>query len=145
MRRRLARTDFAGQNRRGMYPTLKYVHVGFAILTISGFLLRGFWMLTRDGKLDRLIVRVLPHLVDTAFLITGIWLVLLLRLKLTNQAWLIAKLAALGLYVVLGAIALRRGPTMRIRALAFVAACACFAYIVGVALNKTPLSWLADL
>lgn len=126
-----------------MYSTLKTIHVGFAILTISGFMLRGFWMLTRDSKLDHVIVRVLPHVVDTAFLITGIWLVMLLRLKFMNQGWLLAKLAALVLYIVLGVIALRRGPTMKIRAAAFIAACACFAYIVGAALNKTPLSWLA--
>jgi uncharacterized membrane protein SirB2 len=59
--------------------------------------------------------------------------------------WLLAKFAGLVVYVVLGAIALRRGATMPIRQVAFVGALSAFAYIVGAAVSKSPASWIAFL
>jgi hypothetical protein len=70
-------------------------------------------------------------------------LVVTLHLVLREQAWLIAKLVALILYIVFGVIALRRGRTMQIRATAFVAALLAYLYIAGVALSKSPTSWMA--
>ncbi len=126
-----------------MYLTLKYAHISFATLSIAGFVLRGFWMFRQSTNLGRAVVRIAPHVVDTAFLLTGIWLVVLLQLNMKEQSWLVAKFVALILYVVLGAIALRRGRTIQIRTAAFAAALASYLYIVGVALNKSPASWLA--
>ena len=126
-----------------MYSTLKIIHVSFAILSIVGFVLRGVWMFSHSAILDRRMIRVAPHVVDTAFLISGIWLVVILHLTVREQAWLIAKFVALILYIVFGAIALRRGRTMQIRGAIFVAALLTYLYIVGVALYKSPASWIA--
>lgn len=126
-----------------MYLSLKIIHVSFAILSIAGFVLRGFWMFSQSAILDRLFIRVAPHVIDTAFLISGIWLVVVLQLQVMQQSWLIAKFAALILYVVFGAIALRRGRTMQVRGTAFVAALLTYFYIAGVAMNKSPASWMA--
>lgn len=126
-----------------MYSILKTIHISFAILSIAGFTLRGFWMFRRSANLDRVAVRIAPHVVDTVFLIAGIWLVVLLQLNVTEQSWLIAKVVALILYIVFGVIASRRGRTMQIRTAAFTAALMTYIYIVGVALNKSPASWLA--
>lgn len=126
-----------------MYLTLKYAHISFATLSIAGFVLRGFWMFRQSTNLGRAVVRIAPHVVDTAFLLTGIWLVVLLQLNMKEQSWLIAKLVALILYIVFGAIALRRGRMMQIRTVAFVAALTTYLYIVGVALTKSSASWLA--
>ena len=127
-----------------MYQVLKFVHISLAILSIAGFALRGVWMFRESSKLDRKIVRVVPHVVDTAFLISGIWLVVELQLNVMQQGWLIAKFVGLILYIVFGAIALRRGRTIRIRTAAFVAALTAYLYIVGVALHKSPASWLTS-
>lgn len=59
------------------------------------------------------------------------------------SAWVSAKVVGLLLYIVLGAVALRRGRTMRQRSVAFVLACVCFAWIVSVALTRNPLGFLA--
>ena len=93
--------------------------------------------------LDRRIVKILPHVIDTAFLISGIALVLLLQLRVTQSPWLLAKLLALVAYIVFGTIALKRGRTLRIRLTALLLAVLTFAYIVGAAINKSPASWLA--
>ena len=126
-----------------MYLTLKMIHVSFAILSIAGFVLRGAWMFSHSSNLRRRVVRVGPHIIDTAFLISGIWLVFLLHLTVREQAWLIAKIVALIVYIVFGAIALRWGKTVQIRGTAFIVALLTYLYIVGVALQKSPASWIA--
>ena len=126
-----------------MYATLKLIHVALAALTIGGFLLRGFWMLTDSAWLQRRLVRVVPHVLDTVFLLSGVGLILVMRLQVLQNNWLLVKFAALILYIVLGTIALKRGPTKKIRTLALAAAIVTFVYVIGVALSKSSQSWLA--
>jgi len=128
-----------------MYETLKLVHVGTVILTISGFILRSYWMFTGSSKLQLKAVRILPHIVDTVFLLSGIALIVTLNLPVLSQNWLLMKFVALVAYIVLGAIALGRGKTMQSRTTAFVLALATFAYIAGVALSKSTASWFVIL
>ena len=45
----------------------------------------------------------------------------------------------------LGMVALRLGKGATVQFVAFAAAVASFAYIVGAAINKSPLSWLAQI
>lgn len=125
-----------------MYATLKLIHVGTAILTISGFMLRGYWMISGSPMLKLKFVKVLPHIVDTVFLLSGIGLIVVLKLPVLSQNWLLMKFAALVAYIVLGAIALGRGKTKRARVVAFVFSLAVFAYIAGVALSKSTASWI---
>ena len=127
-----------------MYATLKLVHVSTALLSIAGFSLRGiFWMLRKSPMLRNKAVRVVPHVLDTVFLFSGVALVRVLALPVATQPWLMAKLLALLVYIWLGFVALRFGRTPAKRAIAFVAALATFAYIAGVALSKSMLSWVA--
>ena len=126
-----------------MYLILKYVHVITAVATISGFLLRGYWMLTESQNLQHPVVKIAPHIVDTLFLVAGIGMVWLLHLNPLVQPWLLAKFAGLIAYILLGTVAIKRGPTKQVRTVALVGAVAVFAYIAGVALAKSPLSWLA--
>ena len=128
-----------------MYMLLKYTHAVLAIVTISGFLLRGVWMIRDSALLSHRITRIAPHVLDTLFLLTGIVMVQILALPVMQSPWLLAKFAGLVAYIVLGAIALRRGPTREIRMVAFVGAVSMFAYVLGVALSRSPASWLAYL
>ncbi len=124
------------------YLLLRHLHTSMAVLTISGFMLRGYWMLTGSDKLQQRLTRVLPHIVDTIFLASGIAMLVVASLNPLSQSWLVAKFAGLLLYILLGTVALRRGSTPQIRSLAFVAALSMYAYVIGVALSKSPASWL---
>lgn len=128
-----------------MYLLLKFAHLAFAITAISGFAVRGYWMLTESALLAARATRIAPHVVDALFLLTGIAMVYQLSLPVLQTPWLLAKFAGLVAYIVLGAIAVRRGPTLQVRLLAFVGAISAFAYIAGCALSKSPFSWLAFL
>ncbi|MCP5093792.1 MAG: SirB2 family protein [Gammaproteobacteria bacterium] len=127
------------------YILIKHLHLVFAGLTITGFVVRGYWMMTGSDKLQRPVTRILPHIADTVFLLSGIAMLVLLSLNPLSQSWLLAKLTGLVLYILFGTIAIRRGPSREIRIVAFVAALSVFAYVVGVALAKSPASWLAHL
>ena len=116
-----------------------------ALATLLGFMLRGYWMMSQSDNLELRITRIAPHVIDTIFLLSGIAMVWQLQLNAFSQPWLVAKFAGLIIYVVLGTVAIKRGPTMQIRIIAFVSALAVFAYIVGVAMFKSPASWLALL
>lgn len=124
------------------YLLIKTLHIGTAILTISGFALRGYWMITQSEKLQHKVTRIAPHVVDTVFLLSGITLVFMLNLNPLSQPWLLAKFAGLILYIVLGTFAIKRGATLKIRVIAFIGALTVFAYIAGVAITKSAASWL---
>ncbi len=124
------------------YLILKAIHVIAAMTTISGFLLRGYWMLAGSEKLQHRATRIFPHVVDSVFLLSGIAMVWMLHLNPFTQPWLIAKFTGLIAYILLGTIAIKRGRTLQVRMIALVGAVSVFAYIAGVALTKSPFSWL---
>ena len=126
-----------------MYLLLKYAHLAFAITAISGFAVRGYWMLTESALLAARAARIAPHVIDALFLLTGIAMVYLLSLPVLQTPWLLAKFAGLLGYIGFGMIAFRFGKSSEIRMIAFVAAVASFAFVVGAALMKSPLSWFA--
>jgi uncharacterized membrane protein SirB2 len=128
-----------------MYLILKFVHMTCAMLTISGFLLRGYWMMTNSGWLQHRLTKIAPHIIDTLFLLTGIAIIIELNIQVLQNHWLLAKFAGLIVYIVLGVFALRLGRTPQIKAIAFVAAVSVYAYVVGVALTKSVASWLTYL
>jgi uncharacterized membrane protein SirB2 len=118
-----------------MYWLLK-LHIATVLLSLAGFVARGVWMLRGSSLLRARWVRVTPHIIDTLLLASGIGLVFTLHLYPTQQPWLVAKLVALLVYIVLGTIALKRGRTRGVRAGAWVAALAVFFYILAVAFTK---------
>ena len=118
---------------------LKAVHVGSALISISGFVLRGVWML-QDSPLRRArATRILPHVVDTVLLLSAVALMLRIAQYPFVHAWLSAKLLALLAYIVLGSVALKYGKSRRVRALSYGAALGVFLYIVGVAVTRSPV------
>lgn len=121
------------------YIALKHLHLTFVALSGLLFLVRGIWMLRDSPRLQQRWARIVPHIVDTLLLASAIGLAVWSHQYPGQMPWLTAKVVALVAYIVLGAIALRRGRTRRTRILAFVGAVASFAYIVAVAVTKNPL------
>jgi uncharacterized membrane protein SirB2 len=124
-----------------MYAALKWVHLACAFASGAGFLARGTLMLFDSPLLQARWVRIAPHVVDSVLLAAAIAMAMLARLSPIAHPWLAAKIAGLLAYIVLGAIALRRGRTKRIRTAALLAALVVFGYIAGTALQRDPL-WL---
>ncbi len=130
------------------FALLKALHISFALLSVCGFTLRGYWAL-RDNPLRRhKAARVLPHIVDTALLATALAMLWIWRLSPLELPWVMAKIVALLLYIALGMVALRFASTGRTRALAYGGALCVAAYIISVALSHSvwgPFSSLVRL
>ena len=121
------------------HATLKLLHQLCALLSVTGFTLRGGLMLAGSGLLYRRWMRTWPHVIDTLLLATGVWMTVNLQLNPVNSPWLAAKLLALVAYIGLGFVALRLGATKALRSVALLAALACFGYIAMVATTRSVL------
>lgn len=126
-----------------MYTTLKTIHLTCAALSVSGYLLRGLWMLRGSTLLNHRLTRIVPHAVDAIFLGSGIWLAVLLKYSPHQHAWFAAKLLGILGYILFGMVALRRGRTKTIRVTTWIASLVCFAFVVGAARTKSAASWLS--
>ena len=126
---------------RSEISSMKNLHMAFAILSITGFVLRGYWMMRSSVLNEHRLTKIAPHVIDTLFLLTGIAMVVNLQLAVLQNDWLLAKFAGLLVYIVLGAIAMRRGRKLKIRLVAFAGALLAFTYILNPAITKSPVPW----
>ena len=124
------------------YSLLKHLHLTTIALSLALFLLRGAWMMAASPMLRARWVRIVPHIIDTLLLASGIGLAVLIQQYPLVHGWLTAKLFALILYIVLGTVALKRGKTRAQRIVAWVAALLVFGYIVAVALAHDPFPFI---
>jgi len=123
----------------------KTIHVSCVVLSFSGFLLRGLWMMLDSTMLTKKWVKVVPHIVDTTLLLSAFFLVYLLDLSVLNHDWLLAKIIALIAYVLIGTVALKRGKTKKIKITALFLAMIVFLYIVSVAVTKSVIGFMSVL
>lgn len=121
------------------YEVAKLLHVTCVALSATGFVARGLLMLSGSPLLDARAVRVLPHIVDTGLLGAAVAMLVIAQLDPRDAPWIMAKIGGLLAYIVLGAIALRRGRTRTVRVIALAGALAALAYIVTVAFTRSPL------
>jgi uncharacterized membrane protein SirB2 len=122
------------------YLILKHLHVTCVVLSGLGFALRGWWMLNDSPRLKAPLTRVVPHVVDTLLLGSALVMAWLSGQYPFAQDWLTAKFLGLLIYILCGTMALKRGKTKDRRSFFLVLAIAAYAYIVGVALTRSP--WL---
>ncbi len=126
-----------------MFIALKTIHVASVILSITGYVIRGVWMIRESPWLQNIWVRVLPHIIDTTLLVSAILLAWQIRRYPFVDGWLTAKVLALVAYIVIGAIGLKYGRTKKIRVTAWLVAIAIFLYVVLIALTRQVLPFVA--
>ncbi|WP_237055228.1 SirB2 family protein [Microbulbifer sediminum] len=122
-----------------IYTALKTLHVSLAVLSFSGFLLRTGGQFAGQAWASGKAARTLPHIFDTALLISALFLLYVHQWLPLEQPWLKAKMGGLLLYIFFGAATLRVARDNGQRLLAAVCACTAFAYMVSVAISKSPL------
>jgi uncharacterized membrane protein SirB2 len=123
-----------------VYLALKHVHLIFVALSLLTFLVRGIWLFINSKLLGNTWARVLPHVVNTILLASGIVLAVHLSMSPGSQPWLMAKIIGLIAYVGLSVAASKvSNPTTS--KLLWVSALVAFVYIVSVAFSKNPLGF----
>ena len=127
------------------YLPLKHLHMSLVGLSVAGFILRGLAALAGARWVRARAVRVVPHVVDTLLLATGLWLVFTLGTGMAAAPWFSAKMIGLLAYVLLGVVALRPGTGRSLRVVAWVAALAVVGWMWSVARTKNPAGFLGAL
>ena len=125
-----------------MFLTLKHIHMAFVALSLLTFLVRGLWLFTSSGMLGKPWVKVVPHVVNTVLLASGIALAVYLSMSPGDQPWLMAKIIGLIVYIGLG-VAAFRVPNSVISKLLWMGALIAFAFIVSIAVTKSPLGFFS--
>ncbi|CAK0743781.1 Invasion gene expression up-regulator SirB [Gammaproteobacteria bacterium] len=120
------------------YNFFKYLHILTINITFGFFMVRGYWMIVNSPLLNQGWVRVVPHINDAVLLAAALTLTYLQEWRLFTRDWLIAKLVAVVIYIVLGSIALRHGRPKLVRLIAWLLALLVFCYIILVAVSKDP-------
>ena len=121
-----------------LYLPARQVHITAVMLSVALFAVRGAAVLARQGWPMTRPVRLASVVIDTVLLTAGVTLWTMLGLNPARDLWLGAKLALLLVYISLGSLALKRAPTWRGKALAYVAALLCVGWMLSIALTRHP-------
>lgn len=119
---------------------LKIIHVVLAFSALLGFSARVLLVMRHSALLQCAWLKIVPHVIDTLLLISGLMLVVQGRWLNGEYAWLLAKMIALSGYIGFGIWVMRSHGKARL--LAFAGALSCFVYILAVAASKKPLLFL---
>jgi len=121
------------------YLMVKDIHITTAILSLFGFCIRAWWMFSSNNLLNSKIVKIAPHINDTALLSAAIYLSVMSEMYPFVEGWLGAKVLLLIGYIVAGTMALKKGKTRETRIVAFWVALACVGTIFYLALFRPVL------
>jgi uncharacterized membrane protein SirB2 len=127
------------------YFALRHAHVGFVILSIALFVLRGGLMLVESPHVQSAWLRYPSYAIDTLLLTAALMLTSVVHQYPFGNGWLTMKVALLVAYVMLGSVALKRGRARRVRIAAFAAALLTVGFLVSVARAHHPLGIFAGL
>ncbi len=92
---------------------LKHIHITLVVISIGSFVLRYFGKRLGAGFATWRSVKVVPHIVDTLLLASGIALAWLYGLSPLEAPWLLTKLILIVVYILLGIAAMRAAPSPR--------------------------------
>jgi len=127
-----------------MYAILKHSHLLIISLAFIAFFLRGILMMCNSAAANHKVFKVLPHILYTLLLVTGVGLAVILHVSPLQQPWLLAKIIALIVYVLLAVLTFKH-PSPTMRKILWLLALSVFAYMVSVALSKNALGFFATL
>lgn len=124
-----------------MYIALKHLHLTFVALALLIFFVRGVLLFIHSPLLNKKLLKIAPHIINTIMLVSGILLAVSLGMKPGEHPWLMAKLIGLVIFIILGVGAFKVRNVL-LQKILWVDALVVFAYIVSVAITKSPMGFL---
>ncbi|MBV7300094.1 SirB2 family protein [Enterovibrio paralichthyis] len=123
-----------------MYVALKHTHLLFIALSVSLFIIRFVWSMMGSKMMEKKWVKVVPHIIDTVLLTSGVALVFITGfIPFTPAAlWMTEKLTCVLAYIALGYVALHYSRGMAFRLFAFFGALGWVYAAADLAITKTP-------
>ena len=122
-----------------MYQFTKHLHLTAVVLTIALFILRFIWLTRSSGMLQKKWVKIVPHVVDTVLLASAIALCFILAYNPLEQTWLLHKIVAVIIYILVGYWTLKKAQSLPQKWLGFAIAMACIAVAGKLVVSKQAL------
>lgn len=125
-----------------MFMAFKHLHMTVAVLSVLFLIVRFAYGMRSAGHLNKVWLRVLPHLVDALLVISIVGMLATLGVSPFSVPWLTEKLAAFVLYIVLSVLtvlALRGRVNRSLSIPAFILAIASWLWLIHVATSKVAL------
>lgn len=119
-----------------MYAAVKHIHLTVMALSVLFFLYRYVLLVLASPKLHKKWVKVLPHIVDTLWLLSAIALCVLLQQYPFAEAWVTEKLLALVMYVFFVTFTLKIAKNNLMRAVGVLGALSWISFAGFVAVSK---------
>lgn len=121
------------------YLALKHLHMLTVALLAVLFLFRGVLLVNQSTLLQARPLRILPHVVSTVLLLSGIAMVVEFG---SLPAWVVTKLILLVLFILCGVMAFQRADKRSARIGWFVLGLLTYGLIASVAVTRQPLGLL---
>lgn len=121
-----------------IYLPLKHTHLLLVALSLGLFIIRGTALQMNAGWLNKKIVKIAPHVIDSFLLLTGAMLTLAVSQYPITDHWLSVKMLLLVGYIVMGIKMMRSSQAMLQRSY-FAGAIACVLLLITVATTHHPL------
>ncbi len=121
-----------------MYVVFKHLHVLFVFISIILFLFRFVLRLLDSPALQKKWLKIVPHVNDTLLLASAIGIMVTLGMYPIEVPWLTDKVIGVIGYIIFGIFAMK-GQSAVTRWVGFVGACGWIAFLLHVAMSKTPL------
>ncbi|USH01777.1 SirB2 family protein [Grimontia kaedaensis] len=123
-----------------MYVALKHTHLMFIALSVILFIIRFAWRMMDSKMLEKKWVKVVPHVIDTILLGTGVALIFVTGFyPFTPQGmWMTEKLTCVLAYIALAFVAMKYSQGTMFRLFAFFGALGWVFAAANLAITKTP-------
>lgn len=125
-----------------MYAAFKHSHLLLVLISFLFFLVRSTWAFQGSSLLQKKIVKILPHIIDTFLLLSAIGLMVQLGQYPFVTGWVTGKLFGLIAYIIFGTFVIKRAKNQQQRGIFFALAVASFIYIYFTARTHNALFFL---
>ncbi|MBR9729470.1 SirB2 family protein [Shewanella intestini] len=105
-----------------LYPTIKQSHLLFIGLSVLLFMVRFALHLKQSPLLDKKLMKIAPHVIDTFLLLSGVTLCFMIKQYPGVDPWMTEKIICVISYILLGIMALKSNRNKLFKFFAFIGA-----------------------
>ncbi|MBO2663522.1 SirB2 family protein [Shewanella algae] len=105
-----------------LYPAVKHLHMTLIAVSVLLFIVRFVLKLRQSAIMDKKLLKVGPHVIDTFLLLSGLTLCFMIKQYPFVDPWMTEKIGAVVAYILLGVMALKSNRNLIFRIFAFLGA-----------------------
>lgn len=120
------------------FIALKHMHVTLVAISVVLFMLRFFWVTIGAGIARQKWVKIVPHIIDTALLLSIVGMLIHWQMWPWETPWLINKVIGLVGYILFGLVAMKATASW-LRYVGFVGALSWIMFLMHIAFSKQAL------